>query len=332
MRRAKLIMTSMEKRITEAPSGLIEEGRERARFRMHDGMRLGAPTLRIKNLEEVLSFYESNLGLKANRNYQDSDDSLGVLELGFKSNRNDSEPILILKQDPKAAATRHDFAGLYHYAVLVPDRKSLASTYLAIEGSGASYDGFADHTFSESLYMHDVERNGIEIYADRPRNTWGTIMEAMSKGDVRGLMSLNKPLDLDSLLMELKGDETSSRSPFPRGARIGHIHLRITNLERSVRFYHEKLGLDVRANLPEMGAAFLSVGGYHHQVGLNTWHSLGGSPHKDGQAGMENFTIRVPDVSVLDVLATEFPDSPVKNGRLSISDPDGIRILIEVER
>src|SRR2546428_5700625 len=205
----------MEKRITEAPSGLMEEGRERSRFRMHDGMRLGAPTLRIRNLEELLSCYDSTFGLRASRNDQDSDDSLGVLELGFKSNPNDSEPILILKQDPKAAATRHDFAGLYHYAVLVPDRKSLASTYLAIEGSGAYYDGFADHTFRESLYLHDVERNGIEIYADRPRNTWETIMEAMSKGDVRGLMSLKKSLDFDSLYMYLNGDENTSRSPFP---------------------------------------------------------------------------------------------------------------------
>ncbi len=316
----------------EVQSRLIEEGPERSRFRMHNEMRLGAPTLRVRNLEEVFSFYESNLGLKANRNYQDSDDSLSALELGFKSNPNDSEPILILKHDPKASATPHDFAGLYHYAVLVPDRKSLASTYLAIEASGASYDGFADHTFSESLYLHDIERNGIEIYADRPRSTWGTIMEAMSRGDVRGLMSLNKPLNLNSLLMVLNGDETNSRSPFPRGARIGHVHLRVTNLERSVKFYHEKLGLDITANLPDMGAAFLSVGGYHHQIGLNTWHSLEGSPHKEGQAGLENFTVKVPARSVLNALASEFPDSSLKSGRLSVFDPDGIRILIEVER
>ncbi len=323
-------MMSTEDRITA--SSLVEESPGHARFRMHDGMRLGAPTLRVRNLEKVLSFYETNLGLKTNRNYQDSSDSLRTLELGFKTNPNDPETILVLKHDPKAATTAHDFAGLYHYAVLVPDRKSLASTYLAIQGSGASYDGFADHTFSESLYLHDVERNGIEIYADRPRNTWGAIMVAMRKGDARGLVSLNKPLDLDSLLMELSRDEKNGQFPFPRGTRIGHVHLRITDLERSVKFYHEKLGLDITANLPEMGIAFLSVGGYHHQIGLNTWHSLGGTPHKDGQAGLENITVRVPDAGVLDALAIEFPDAHVKDGRLLIPDPDGIRILIEAER
>ena len=87
------------------------------------------------------------------------------------------------------------------------------------------------------------------------------------------------PLDLNSLLSELnnnKGDEKNNAKAFPTGARIGHIHLRVTNLERSIKFYHEKIGLDITVDLSSMGAAFLSAGGYHHHIGMNTWHSLNG--------------------------------------------------------
>ncbi len=292
-------------------------------------MRLGAPTLRVKNLDETVAFYQNDLGLQVKSKHQETDDGLKVLELGFK---NRDGTLLILKHDPNARATPHNFAGLYHYAALVPDRKSLASTYLAIGNSGAAYEGFADHSISESLYLHDVERNGIEIYADRPKNAWATFMELMKRGesdDTRKFLSLNKPLDFNSLLRELSEGERNNPSPFPSGARIGHVHLRVTNLERSVRFYHERLGLDIIGNLPAIGGAFLSVGGYHHHIGLNTWHSLGGSPHEEGEAGLENFKIIVSDRSILRSLTSRFPDSSEKNDQISISDPDGIRIVIE---
>lgn len=296
---------------------------------MHDEMKLGAPTLRVKNLDETVAFYQNDLGLQVNSKHQEADDGLEALELGFK---NHDGTLLILKHDPNAKSTSHNFAGLYHYAVLVPDRKSLASAYLAIGNSGATYEGFADHTVSESLYLHDVERNGIEIYADRHKNTWPRFTELMKRAgsdDIRKFLSLNKPLDFSSLLGELGKEERNNPSHFPSGARIGHIHLRVTNLERSVKFYHERLGLNIIGNLPEIGGAFLSVGGYHHHIGLNTWHSLGGSPHEEGEAGLENFKIIVPDKSVLRSLTSRFPDSSEENGQLSIADPDAIRIVIE---
>lgn len=306
---------------------------ERERFGIHPGMRLGAPTLRIRELETTLAFYENDLGLRVDRTHTDPSDDLQLLEMGFKSRPKTVEPILILKHDPNAKGTAHDFAGLYHYAVLVPDRKSLAATYLAVGLSGVPYEGFADHTVSESLYLHDAERNGIEIYADRPRETWERYRELMKKGggpdDASRLMALNKPLDFASLLTELSKNERDNPSAFPAGARIGHMHLRVTNLERSVRFYHEQLGLDIIGNLPSIGFAFLSAGGYHHHIGLNTWHSLGGKPHREGEMGLDNFRIIVPDRSTLKSLADRFPEIPVRNDRLSISDPDGLRIRVE---
>src|ERR671932_2468840 len=107
------------------------------------------------------------------------------------------------------------------------------------------------------------------------------------------------PLDLDSLIDEIKNNNNNQEKinnikAFPTGARIGHIHLKVTNLERSIKFYHEKIGLDITSNWSSIGAAFLSAGGYHHHIGMNTWHSLGGEFHANGQTGLQNFTITTP--------------------------------------
>jgi len=241
-------------------------------------MRLAAPTLSVRNLEGTLTFYERDIGLRLNKRGRDAE-GFEVVELGFERNK---EPLLVIKHDPDARRPPRDFAGLYHYAVLLPDRKGLASTFLAVGKSGISYEGFADHSFSEALYLHDAEMNGIELYADRPRSTWPDWNLAQGTGGSRRFAALNKPLDLDSLIGELNREEGANPISFPRGAKIGHMHLRVTNLERSVDFYHERLGLDVMAHMPEVGAAFLSVGGYHHHLGLNTWHSQEGTPHSRG--------------------------------------------------
>jgi catechol 2,3-dioxygenase len=185
---------------------------------------------------------------------------LKTVELGFAGSPDHA--ILTLIEDPKASQAPSDFSGLHHYAVLVPDRRSLASTFLAVGNSGVAYEGFDDHQVSESLYQHDVERNGIEIYADRPRSEWSDwrrISERIAAtGDMSLRVPMSPPLDVESLLSELEGAGARGKpSAFPTGARIGHVHLRVTDLRRSVRFYHEKLGLEIMMHLPQMGATFL---------------------------------------------------------------------------
>jgi catechol 2,3-dioxygenase len=293
-------------------------------FHLDKGMKLAAPTLRVKNLEETLSFYERDVGLHLMKRGRDLD-GLEVLELGF---RHSSDPLLVLRNDPGSRRPNHDSAGLYHYAVLLPDRKGLASTFLAVGKTGASYEGFADHSFSEALYLHDAEMNGMEFYADRPRNAWPDWALMQGSNGSRRFAALNKPLDIDSLMRELNVEERASPLSFPRGAKIGHMHLRVTNLERSVKFYHERLGMDVMAYMPEMGAAFLSVGGYHHHLGLNTWHSQGGSPRRPGEAGLDEFRMVLPDATAVNEVASRFPDSRASNAWVSISDPDGIIVTI----
>jgi catechol 2,3-dioxygenase len=315
-------------------------------------MRIGPPVLRVRNIDTAMAFYENSLGLQVNRSYKDNspggdyyDDVNPIYEVGFKHNNISSfsssfssyDPLLLLKHDPNAkkkSSLLHS-AGLFHFAILVPDRKSLASTYLALKNSGIQYDGFADYLVSESLYLRDPEDNGIEIYRDRPANEWPRDTEGH-------IMMDTLPLDWNSLLAEMnnnnnKEEQRNNAKAFPTGARIGHIHLRVTNLERSIKFYHEKIGLDITVDWRSMGAAFLSAGGYHHHIGMNTWHSLNGGAHMSGEAGLEYFTIIIPDRSFVNTLALRIQHSSTTTNSKQIdgnqllllfSDPDGIQLLI----
>jgi len=292
------------------------------KIKMPANMKIGPPTLRVKNLQKELSFYQNNIGLQINRIYE-TENNLATVDLGFKGlSEGYTEPLLILKHDPNAKQTRRNFAGLYHFAILVPDRKSLAFAYSSIKNSNVNFDGFADHLVSESLYLHDPELNGIEIYSDKPQNKW--------QHDAKGYVIMDTlPLDLQSLMSELNQDERKNNS-FPNGAKIGHMHLRVTNLERSVRFY-QKLGLDITYDWSRMGASFLSSGGYHHHLGLNTWHSLGGQTHLKGEIGLDSFEIRVSDCSTLEILAHELKEHTqnVNSNQISLVDPDGILLIVK---
>ena len=295
-------------------------------FKLTDSLTLGPPTLSVRQLEPILTFYEEEIGLRE-KGRRASPDGLELVELGFAQ---ETGPLLLLKHDPEAATPPRNSAGLYHYAVLLPGRKDLASTFLAVGNSGVAFEGYADHTFSEAIYLHDPERNGMEFYADRPRSTWPS-WDGLSRraGGYQRFASLNGPLDLDSLLRELTSEERTKPTSFPQGARIGHMHLKVTNLERSLEFYHSRLGLDVTMYFPEIGAAFLSVGGYHHQLALNTWHSDGGSPHRRGEAGLEEFRIHFPSTGDLAAVSRRFPEFRGGGRSLTIEDPDGIAITLE---
>ena len=184
--------------------------------------------------------YNASSGIDIHR---DGDDACyAIYELGFKGKNSYSSPIdplLILKHDPdaKKAQPVRNAAGLFHFAILVPNRKNLALTYLVVKNSGIQYDGFADHLVSESLYLRDPEDNGIEIYCDRPVNEWPRNFEGCIIMDTL-------PLELNSLLSDITTEEIKDKSGrvFPDGAKIDTVHLRVTNPERCIRFYHQKIG------------------------------------------------------------------------------------------
>ena len=277
-------------------------------------MKFGPVVLIAIDLDTMLDFYVKDIGLKMKMR------SNQLVEL--RPTEQTPEPLLILRYDAKAEKAPIDAAGLYHYALLVPERRSLAATYLALGRAGVIFDGHADHLVSEALYLTDPEGNGIEIYADRPRDKWE--FDEDNKVQMGTL-----PLDIDSLLEEVVRTPENEMTAIPEGTRVGHVHLKVTELPRSVAFYQHVVGLDLMSYLGS--AAFLSVGGYHHHIGMNTWESLGGPVRKDGWSGLESITIRIPQKQ-LNELSSRLTDNPfpysTDSGKLLISDPDGLELLV----
>ena len=296
--------------------------------------KVGSPVLRVRDIDKIVAFYETKLGLKVKRRHQD-DYGNAVYELGFVHIDYPEDSLLQLHHDPNAKNASPHSAGLFHFAILVPNRESLASTYLALKNSGVYYDGFADHLVSESLYLRDPENNGIEIYRDRPARDWPRDSEG-------NIMMDTLPLNLQSIVAEMDRLESENPVAFPIGARIGHMHLKVTDLQRSIKFYHKILGFDITVDWRSMGAAFLSAGGYHHHVGMNTWHSMNGKVHSNDLLGLENFTITVPDIfsfnRIRSAIQSHHFSSEEKQkeqnsygNQLMVSDPDGIQIVIRSE-
>jgi len=281
------------------------------RPRLPKGQQVGLPVLRVKDLEKLLRFYEGPLGLRSVHRKKSPIDNLELIEIGLKGEKNDF-PLLVLKHDPQARETVHNFAGLFHFAILLSDRKSLGYALSGLQRKGIEFDGFADHLVSESLYLHDPERNGIEIYRDKPMDEWPY--------DNKGLVIMDSlPLDLQSVLKEGE-DLKKEHETFPNGARIGHMHLRVTNLEQSVDFYTKNLGLHISSDWSNYGTMFLAAGNYHHHLGLNTWNSLNGKKHEQGETGLEMFAFNVEE--------SNSKIKPKSNEDLLLTDPDGIEITL----
>jgi catechol 2,3-dioxygenase len=177
--------------------------------------------------------------------------------------------------------------------------------------------GLSDHAVSEAIYLRDPDGHGIEIYADRPRETWD--------GRVGELLT-TLPLDVDDLLAELEGAETEPFDRLADGTVMGHVHLQVAAIPDTVDFYRDLLGFDLMAQLGDQ-AAFLSAGGYHHRVGANTWQSAGASPAPPGSASLRHATIVFPGNAERDRVAGAISDAglPLEDGDGGpiVRDPSG---------
>lgn len=283
-------------------------------FRLPDDTRLGPVRLRVSDLERSVSFYETVLGMRVIRG------SDGVAELGA---REEDRVLVELKEKHGVSpAAQRGRLGLYHFAILVPDRGSLGRFIAHASQLGVRL-GSADHLVSDALYLRDPDNLGIEVYADRPRDSWRRLG--------REIMMAADPLDFEALLREA-GD--TPWAGMPAGTVIGHVHLHVGDLGQARAFYSDALGFDVMtASYP--GALFLGAGGYHHHLGTNVWAGAGARPTRADEAGLVEWTIELPDAASVDAAANSISTAGhavMRTGNDAVTtDPWGTAIRLRTE-
>jgi catechol 2,3-dioxygenase len=268
---------------------------------------IGTVRLTVADLPRSRGFYERALGLRAT-NREDGSVALGV----------DGEPALIeLTADAAAPPLARRATGLYHLAVLLPSRRDLAVALRRLADARVPLDGASDHLVSEALYLHDPDGNGIEIYRDRPREEWPHVDGSLEMATL--------PLDIDDILTELP-PASAKDAVVPAGTRIGHVHLQVADLDAAEGFYSGVLGFDVMVK-GYAGALFVSAGGYHHHIGLNTWQSLGAGAPPPGAIGLRSFEVALPDADELERVLERVREAGIEAERsgpaVLVRDPSG---------
>jgi catechol 2,3-dioxygenase len=270
-------------------------------------------TLRVRDLDKVTDYYRDALGLT-------------VMQRSATSARLGSGGVALLDLERREGAAREarNAAGLYHTAFLMPTRKDLARWLVHAAKNKVPLSGFADHLVSESVYLDDPEGNGIEVYADRAPETW--------KWDGGSVAMATDQLDIDGLLA-LTDTQTTNYAKAPDDLRIGHMHLRVGDLEQADRFYGGAVGFDPTRK--RSGAAFLSSGRYHHHLGVNVWQSAGAGPRDDTATGLAWFSLEVATQQILEAQTLRLrqagaPAAAIADG-IETSDPWGTKLrLIKV--
>jgi catechol 2,3-dioxygenase len=256
------------------------------------GTRVGLLALAVADLDRSLTFYTEAFGLTL----LEREAGTAILGAG-------GAPILVLEEVPGARPFPHDrfgYTGLYHFAVLVPSRADLGRWLRHWLERGQPLPGQGDHLVSEALYLTDPDGNGIEIYRDRPRETWmwvrGQVQMAADPVDLRGLLA-----DADA--------EGQPWSGLPAGTRLGHMHLQVGDIPQASAFYHGILGFDIVAEMPS--ALFISAGGYHHHIGMNIWHSRGAPPQPADVAGLRFYTIEFASPAALEATESRLTEAGI---------------------
>ncbi len=272
---------------------------------------IGLVSLTVADFGRSLPFYTGNIGLKLLRR----DGNVAVLGTAVR-------PLLELVEQPGAILPKAT-TGLYHFALLVPSRLELAKTFKNLVETETQFQGFSDHSVSEAIYLGDPDGNGIEIYRDRRRDEWPV---------QNGRLQMNTlPLDLDSLIGELNG-HTASWQGLHDDTSMGHIHLHIRNLDEAEAFYCNVLGFE-RVMRYGAAAGFVSAGGYHHHIGINTWAGQSAPPPPADAAGLRYYQIILPTRAALTDVIGRLEANGVpyqaENGGIWLRDPSQNNILLQ---
>ncbi|MBC1570998.1 VOC family protein [Listeria sp. FSL L7-1426] len=269
-------------------------------------LRLGEVVLNVGHLKEMAGFYQEVIGLTL------LEENERMARLGVSGS---DEALLVLKKIDHAVVPEVPRIGLFHTAFLLPTRESLADVLTHLAKSGYPIDGAGDHAYSEALYLHDIEGNGIEIYADRPKNEW------MRDGE-GNLPMVTEQVDVDGLLQIATGKPFTG---MPSGTIIGHVHLQVADADKAEEFYKEALGMNLTTAIPS--ARFFAAGDYHHHIGSNVWAGRNLENRHENEVGLAWFTIITPDKEVI-TANLEQQGYEVKRfeNTISVTDSNGIKI------
>ncbi len=268
----------------------------------------GPVELNVKDLKMMKDYYVNVVGLEVIAESSDT------VKLG-----KNKKPLLILHKRPDLSLPFATEAGLYHFAIVFGSRVDLARTvYQILQQAPQSFSGSADHLVSEAFYFTDPEGNGIELYFDRDRNEW-----QWENNQIKMATLYIDPADYIQRHLKVKDKNTN--------IQMGHVHLKVGDIEKAKQFYVEILGFDIIAELS--GALFISVGGYHHHIGLNTWESLGANKRRE-TLGLKQFEFILPTIEDLDSLRKRLEKNNIivheKDNAILFSDPWNNQIKVKV--
>ncbi|ADM70273.1 Catechol-2,3-dioxygenase [Paenibacillus polymyxa E681] len=278
---------------------------------IHDNTKIWQVSLKVSNLERSIQFYTEVVGFQLLRQTADT----AELTVDGK------HALLILNYIENAIILpRQSAAGLYHFAILLPNRVALGLSLRNLLAHEIEI-GQGDHDVSEALYIHDPDNNGIEIYADRPRDQW--------KKDANGFYIMGTdPVDAEDLVAI---SENLPWQGLPQGTVIGHVHFHVSNLLKAQQFYCDVLGFDITCRYGS-SALFVSAGGYHHHMGLNIWAGEGAPPAPEHAVGLDYFELIVPDQNELDAIVARLEAAGYgvqeRDGAKYVADPFRIEIKL----
>jgi len=281
-------------------------------FASRTPLHIGAVSLKTRNLEALAAFYGEALGLSVMRR-EERGATLGA----------GGVPLVELELQPAARPDDPREAGLYHTALLMPTRADLARWLHRVARRKVALTGASDHAVSEAFYLDDPDGNGVEVYCDRPAESWEWT------GD--DLKITTDPLDIDAILREVPAN--ASYLGAPDGLRIGHVHLRVGEVGRAEAFYRDGLGLDVTRR--RHGASFMSSGRYHHHIAANVWHSAGAAVRDPDRAGLSLLVLEAADANTLAEIRARLARGGIpfreSSAGIETSDPWGTRLRIALE-
>ncbi|MFN2145031.1 MAG: VOC family protein [Anaerolineales bacterium] len=253
------------------------------KFSIHPNTQLGAVSLAVSNLDSQISFYQQILGLYLHTR----EGNIAILGTS-------SQQLVHLEEFPDLKRYR-GVTGLYHLAIVFPSQGELARVVARLIAARHPISP-TDHIMTKAIYLDDPEGNGIELYAESPEDgTWFMEEDRYFARRADGSLSDGRePLDLKALFNHLPDTEPLDTT-IPEGTRMGHVHLHVQDIKEALNFYHGLLGFDIMGQVTGYQMAFVSAGGYHHHIGLNTWQGVGAPPPPPDALGLRQLVVNLPD-------------------------------------